>query len=57
MTGMWKTPLNLAEIVRWQFGWKYDGSEARHSRVNCHIQQSNAGFAERNHPCHKSNAA
>ncbi len=29
MTPMWKSGLNLAEIVRRQFGWQYDGSEAR----------------------------
>ena len=28
---MWETQLNLAEIVRWQFGKKYDGSEVRHT--------------------------
>jgi hypothetical protein len=29
MTPIWKSGLNLAEIVRCQFGWQYDGSEAR----------------------------
>jgi hypothetical protein len=30
MTGKWKTPINLAKIVRWQFGRVYDASEVRH---------------------------
>jgi hypothetical protein len=31
MTSMWKNGLDLAEIVRRQFGKRYDGSEARNN--------------------------
>jgi len=31
MTKAREKPLNPAEIVRWQFGRKYGGSEVRHS--------------------------